>query len=154
MTGSMLKNLRTFRKLCGEENLRNVILATTKWAVTPIKEAILRERDLCSDQGFWGLMIKAGSMVRRFDNTEASARSLVEELLHTGSKSFTPKLQREVVEEGRNLSQTDAGAFIEEALAKQARNHQEEMKALLEEQARAQKERMKTGFSSLPFSEC
>ena len=147
MTGSILKNLRMFRKLCGEDNLRNVILATTKWAITPINDAILRERDLCCDQGFWGLMIKAGSMVRRFDNTEASARSLVEELLHSGSDSFTPKIQREVVEEHKNLSQTDAGAFIEEALARQAKTHKEEMKALLEEQARAQKERMKTGFS-------
>ena len=81
MTGSILKNLRMFRKLCGEDNLRNVVLATTKWAITPINDAILRERDLCCDQGFWGLMIKAGSMVRRFDNTEASARSLVEESL-------------------------------------------------------------------------
>ena len=76
-------------------------------------------------------------MVRPFDNTEASSRSLVEELLHTGSKSFTPKIQREVVVRGEALSQTDAGAFIEEALAMQARNHKEEMKALLEEQARA-----------------
>lgn len=153
MTGSILKNLRMFRKLCGEENLGNVILATTKWAITPMNDAIMRERDLCSDQGFWGLMINAGSMVRRFDNTEASARSLVEELLHTGNKSFIPKIQREVVEEGKNLSQTDAGAFIEEALARQARDHQEEMKSLLEEQERARKKRMNTRFSSPLFPE-
>ena len=93
-------------------------------------------------------------MVRRFDNTEASARSVVEELLHTGSKGVTPKVQREVVEEGKNLSQTDAGAFIDDALARQARNHKEEMESLLEEQEHAHKERMKTRFSSLPFSEC
>ena len=43
MTGSILKNLRMFRKLCSEENLRNVILVTTKWAVIPIIDAILRE---------------------------------------------------------------------------------------------------------------
>ena len=146
MTGSILKNLRMFRRLCGEENLRNVILVTTKWGITPMNDAILRERELCSDRGYWGLMINAGSMVRRFNNTEASARSLVEELLHTGNKSFTPRLQREVVEEGKNLSQTDAGAFIEEALARQAEVHKEEMKALMEEQARAQKKRMQTSF--------
>ena len=153
MTGSVLKNIRMFRKLCGEENLRNVILATTKWAITPMNDAIMRERDLCSDQGFWGLMIHAGSMVRRFDNTEASARSLVEELLHTGNKSFTPKIQREVVVEGKMLSQTDAGAFIEEALAKQAKEHKEEMKSLKEEQERARKKRMRACFSFLLSSE-
>ena len=153
MTGSILKNIRMFRKLCGEENLRNVILATTKWAITPMNDAIVRERDLCSDQGFWGLMVHAGSRVRRFDNTEASAQSLVEELLHTGSKGFTPKIQREVVVEGKKLSQTDAGAFIEEALAKQAKEHKEEMKSLKEEQERARKKRMKTGFTSPLFPE-
>ena len=128
-------------------------LATTKWAITPHSDAIMRERDLCSDEGFWGLMIKSASMVRRFDNTEASARSLVEELLQTGSKSFTPKLQREVVEEGKNLSQTGAGAVIDETLARQARDHKEDMKSLLEEQERARKERMKITFSCLLFSE-
>ena len=85
MTGSVLTNLRMFRRLCGDDNVRNVILATTKWEITPQKNAVLRERDLCSDEGFWGLMMKHGSMVRRFPNTEASARSLVEELLRTGS---------------------------------------------------------------------
>lgn len=154
MTGSILTNLRMFRRLCGDDNLRNVILATTKWEITPKNDAILRERDLCSDQGFWDLMIKHGSMVRRFANTEASARSLVEELLRTGSDRFTPKIQREVVEEGKSLLQTDAGAFIEEALARQARVHKEEMKSLMEEQERALKKRTETGFSSLPCSEC
>ena len=152
MTGSILTNLRMFRKLCGDDNLRNVILATTKWEITPQSDAILRERELCSDQGFWGLMIKYGSMVRRFANTEASARSLVQELLNTGSDRFTPKIQREVVEEGKSLWQTDAGAFIEEALARQARLHMEEMKGLVEEQERALKKRMETGFSPLALA--
>ena len=93
-------------------------------------------------------------MVRRFANTEASARSLVEELLRTGSDRFTPKIQREVVEEGKSLLQTDAGAFIEEALARQAKIHKEEMTSLREEQERALKKRMETGFSSLPCPEC
>ena len=142
MTGSILRNLQMFRRLCGDENLRNVILATTKWEITPQSDAILRERELCSDQGFWGLMISNGSRVRRFADTEESARSIVQQLLNTGSDGFTPKIQREVVEEGKSLWQTDAGAFIEEALARQARIHMEEMKSLVEEQERAFRKRM------------
>lgn len=150
MTGSILTNLRMFRKLCGDDNLRNVILAITKWEITPPRDANLRERELCSDQGFWGPMINSGSVARRFANTEASARSLVQELLNRGSDGFTPKIQREVVEESKSLWQTDAGAFIEEALAKQARIHMEEMRSLVEEQERALKKRMETGFPSPP----
>ena len=153
MTGSILQNLRMFRKLCGDDNLGNVILATTKWGITPTADALLREKELSSEGGFWGFMKANGSKIKRFDNTEANARSLVEELLYTGRKGFTPKLQHEVVTEGKTLSQTAAGAFIEEALARQAKIHQEEMKALLEEQERAHKKRMETGFSSLLCSD-
>ena len=154
MMGSILTNLRMFRRLCGDNNLRNVILATTKWDITPKNDAILREQELCSDPEFWGSMERLGSMVRRFDNTEANARSLVEELLHTGSDRFTPKIQREVVLQGKGLSQTDAGASIEEALARQVKVHQEEMESLREEIGRALKRRMKTDFSSMPCPEC
>ena len=154
MTGSSLQNLRMFRKLCGDENLGNVILATTKWGITPKDDALVRERDLCSDQGFWSLMIKSGSLVRRFENTEASARYLVEEILHSGQKYFVPKIQYEVVEEKKNLSETDAGAYIDKTLIEQAKKHQEEMKALLEERDRAQKERMEIHYSLLICSPC
>ena len=152
MTGSSLQNLRMFRKLCGDENLANVILATTKWGITPKENALVRERDLCSD--FWSPMIRSGSLVRRFENTEASARYLVQKILHTGKKNFVPKIQHEVVEENKNLSQTDAGAYIDKTLIEQAKKHQEEMKGLLEERVRAQKERMEIYYSLLICSPC
>ena len=147
MTRSSLQNLRMFRKLCGDDNLQNVILATTKWGITPESDALAREKELCSNNEFWGLMIKDGAMVERFDNTKDIARYLVEKIFQTGTERFTPKIQQEVVKERKKLSDTDAGAFIDEALIEQAKKHAEEVKNLREEQERARRKRKETKSS-------
>ena len=141
MYGSSLTNLRMFRKLCGDDNLANVILATTKWSDPPKSEELSREEQLKTDDEFWGLMIRDGSLVRRFDNTKPSARALVEEILNTGKDHITPQIQHEVVELGRNLSETEAGAFIDKRLIELAKRHQEEVEGLMEEQERARRKR-------------
>lgn len=138
MTHSSLQNLRMFRKLCGDDNLKNVILATTKWGVTPIEDALRRERELTSEGGFWRTMIAAGSVVRRFENSASSAKDLVEEILDGGQK-FVPAIQKEMVQ-GKKLADTAAGAYIEEAIVRLQKEHEGEKKALLEEVQRAKQE--------------
>ncbi|KAL8924264.1 MAG: hypothetical protein Q9172_002777 [Xanthocarpia lactea] len=138
MTQSNVQNLRMFRKLCGDDNLKNVILATTKWSVTPLVDAERREKDLTSETGFWRTMMAAGSVVRRFENSAKSAKDLVEEILDMG-QTFVPTIQKEVVG-GMKLADTQAGAFIEETIALLQKNHDEEKQALLEEFQRAKNE--------------
>ena len=140
MTGSSLTNLRMFRKLCGDENLKNVILATTKWAKPSKDVEVSREQELCTNKEFWGLMVKYGSKVRQFGNTTESACAIVEKILNMGEERFTPKIQQEV-KQGKEIWDTDAGAFIDRALKEQARKHEEELKALVEEQNRALQKR-------------
>ena len=140
MTGSCLTNLRMFRKLCGDENLKNVMLATTKWAKPPKDVEVSREHELCTDKEYWGLMVKYGSKVRQFGNTTESACAIVEKILNMGEEGFTPKIQRQV-KQGKEIYDTDAGAFINRALNEQARKHDEEKKALKEEQNRALQKR-------------
>lgn len=147
MTHSSLQNLRMFRKLCGDDNLKNVILATTKWGVTPLEDAFRRERELTSEGGFWRTMIAAGSVVRRFENSTTSATDLVEEILDGGQK-FVPAIQKEMVQ-GKKLADTAAGAYIEEAIVRLQKEHEGEKKALLEEVQRAKQERKSWLLSSL-----
>ncbi|KAL8837556.1 MAG: hypothetical protein Q9176_005612 [Flavoplaca citrina] len=125
MTHSSLQNLRMFRKLVGDHNLKNVILATTKWSVTPLEDGLRREKDLTSEEGFWSTMMAAGSMVRRFENSAASAQSLVEEILHL-QKKIVPKVQEEVVH-GKKLADTEAGIYIEQTIALLQKKHEEEV---------------------------
>ncbi|KAL8716664.1 MAG: hypothetical protein Q9181_008400, partial [Wetmoreana brouardii] len=138
MYGPSLENLRMFRRLCGTDNLKNVILTTTKWGITPKQDALAREHELCTNDDFWGLMIKDKSTVRQFDNTKAGARYLVEEVLRTGDEHFTPQIQHEI-QEGKTLIETEAGAYLNQALLKQEKKYQEKMQALKEEQDRALK---------------
>ena len=143
MTNSILTNLHMFRKLCGDENLKNVMLATTKSGITPPKDAERRERELHSKSGFWRPMIKNGSLIRRFENSAASAQALIEELLQQGTK-FLPTIQREIMEQGKNLSDTDAGVFLNEALNTQKEQHRQEIDALKKEMKLAKKKSRRT----------
>ena len=90
-------------------------------------------------------------MIRRFDNTKASARALVEEILNTGQERFVPRIQDEVVKQGKKLVDTDAGAFINETLLALGRKHQEEKEILRDEMKRAQRQREKTVSSLYGF---
>ncbi|KAL8979899.1 MAG: hypothetical protein Q9205_004877 [Flavoplaca limonia] len=117
MTHSSLENLRMFHKLVGDHNLKNVILATTKWSVTPLEDGLRREKDLTSEEEFWSTMMAAGSM-----------------------KKIVPKVQEEVVH-GKKLADTEAGIYIEQTIALLQKKHEEEKQALLEEVQRARSER-------------
>ena len=132
MTNSILTNLRMFRKLCGDENLKNVMLATTKWGITPPEDAERRDHELHSESGFWKPMIVAGSLIRRFENSAASAQALIEELLQQGTKVFVPAIQREMVQ-GKELSETNAGALLNEGLNTLKEQYRKEKDALIEE---------------------
>ncbi|KAL9036643.1 MAG: hypothetical protein Q9180_004180 [Flavoplaca navasiana] len=138
MTHSSLQNLRMFRKLVGDHNLKNVILATTKWSVTPLEDGLRREKDLTSEGGFWSTMMAAGSVVRRFEDSAASAQGLVEGILRLQEK-IVPKIQEEVMD-GKKLVDTEAGAYIGEDIARLQKTHEEQLQAILEEAHRARSE--------------
>lgn len=145
MTDTSIQNLRMFRKLCGDKNLQHVILATTKWGITPEGDALRREEELKSANGFWAPMIAGRSLIRRFENTKESARALVEEILHLGQEPFVPKIQEEVVS-GMKLLDTEAGAYLNKALLELSEKHEKEKKALKEKMELAQKERKRNTY--------
>jgi hypothetical protein len=65
MQGSSLDDLRMFRKLCGFEALKNVLLVTTFWDKVSDIEGRRREQELSSNEDFWGHMIQKGSKMGR-----------------------------------------------------------------------------------------
>ena len=65
MQGSAKKNLFMFRKLCGPEALKNVILATTMWDRISETEGKARENELTTTPDFWGWMLSQGSRIHR-----------------------------------------------------------------------------------------
>src|SRR5438046_2022301 len=65
MQGSARENLEMFRKLCGDDALKNVIFVTTFWDTVDVSLGARNEEELTSNDEFWGRMVKKGSRVRR-----------------------------------------------------------------------------------------
>ena len=72
------------------------------------------------------------------NNSTASAEVLVEEILD-GGQEFMPKIQQEVVHFGKKLCDTEAGAYLNEALQKQREQQEQEKEALRDEYKRAER---------------
>ena len=154
MTGSASKNLRMFNKLCGDASLPTVVLATTMWKHVEEEEGIKRQEQLKSTLEFWGEMVSKGSRVFRHDDSRVSAMNIITYILDQ-KKTTVLQIQRQMVDEGKNLNETAAGQELEKELVKQRelfekrlREAEQEMKEAMEEgnrraieEAAAQQER-------------
>ncbi|KAM0481572.1 hypothetical protein ACHAPX_003683 [Trichoderma viride] len=126
MAGSALRNLSMFKKLCGEEAYSSVVLATSMWGL--IDEAIgaQRERELIETKKFWGYMHKKGSRIFRLYQTRKSCLKIIEYILSLGSTTLL-ELQDEIVNQGRQIEDTEAGVQLNEDIIRERKKHQAEL---------------------------
>lgn len=127
LTGTALKNLSMFKKLCGDDYFKNVILATTMWGnleggeLTP-EVGERREEELVENKAFWGFMMDRGSRISRHSGTRDSALAIVSSLIGLPSRPVLD-IQREMVDENKKVSDTAAGMEVQrELLAVQAKH--------------------------------
>jgi hypothetical protein len=73
--------------LCGTDNLRNTILATTMWDEVDEKLGSHYERELRTKH--WTQMIQRGSQMVRYLNTPESAREIIHHILQTAGVRST-----------------------------------------------------------------
>ncbi|CEL03342.1 hypothetical protein ASPCAL04498 [Aspergillus calidoustus] len=133
MTGSAKRNILTFKKLCGDNALPNVVLATSMWDDVPHDVAIKREKELIEQPEWWGHMISKGSRTFRHDNTRESAITLVKGFLQVAKPTVVLSLQEEMVDGHKTLEQTSAGVQLNEILAVERARFQRELEALQED---------------------
>ncbi len=117
MAGSMLRNLRMFHQLCGENNLNSVILATTHWKDKKgisVAEDVGQARidELVRTKEFWGGMVQKGSKVVRHDGSRESALKIVTDLVDRRIRVVLD-IQRQLIDEQRGLNDTDAGVALQ-----------------------------------------
>lgn len=122
MTGSALKNLHMFVRLCGEKSLRNVMLVTTKWDKADLRSAENHEGELT--ERFWADMIRLGcsNPVRVCEGINEAAKT-VEPSQHIvfpmlRYKPLYLQIQRELGK-GKDLIDTEAGRYIDQSLSGQ-----------------------------------
>ena len=126
-----------FRKLCGTESMNNTLLVTNVWGKVEPGEGEQRERELCSEGTFWSAMVAQGAKVERHDDTRRTALRLVESPLEKTPVALN--IQKQLVDDGKTLIDTDAGADVNAELLKMEKKHEEELEALQDEMNRAMK---------------
>ncbi|KAI5862921.1 hypothetical protein GGS23DRAFT_75711 [Durotheca rogersii] len=125
------KNLDMFRKLTGEGNLKNVILATTMWGKVTIEEGERREQELKSK--FWDVLLAYQATYSRYDGSPRSAKDIASKLL-SNNTPFYAQLQEEMGRQKLAIKDTAAGKEVMSEILRMREEHQkqlEEMKILM-----------------------
>ena len=134
--GTGMKNLRTFKKLCGPAFLSKVVLATTFWSLVDKTTGNDRENQLKTKDEFWGTMIKGGSKVFRHDRRQETATEIVEYLVSlrsTDGQGSPLAIQEQMVDEGKTLDETGAGMEVESQLNAQKKVYEQKLAKMRQE---------------------
>ena len=62
-----MKNLRMFRKLCGENGLGSVALVTSMWSLCTLEDGERREQQLLTQNDLWNYLLDKGAKSFRHD---------------------------------------------------------------------------------------
>lgn len=145
MSGSAVKSLQIFQKICGVGAYPHVTLTTTMWEALAQRtngEQVGQERvkSLSEKEEFWGSMVRGGSRVRQHLGCRESAIRIVEEVLSSNLGSALLDLQLEMMDEGRSLEETTAGQFLQKDLNELRKRYEEEIADLEHSLAEAKEE--------------
>ncbi|KAF5548266.1 GTP binding domain-containing protein [Fusarium mexicanum] len=140
MAGSNLRSLRILKEICGFSSYSNLAIVTTMWPESQNSKnrRILKDRELelMTNPDFFSDLVSQGArMFRDYDENHSPANSeqriidtLLRQLDH--GKHAVLQLQREVVDEGKNLGETTAGIAASEHLNQTCRKHENQRRML------------------------
>jgi chromosome segregation ATPase len=136
-TGIARRNFGMFRELCGDKTLKNVVLVTNMWGEVSLDVGEAREEELVGQ--FFKPVLDKGAQIARHHNTVESAHDIIRHIMK--NRSIALQIQRELVDEGMNLTDTAAGQAVNRELNEQIERHKAELRAVQEEMLRAQQRR-------------
>lgn len=120
-----------FRKLCGDETLDNVAIVTNMWGEVSLEMGIAREQELATDDIFFKPVIDGGAgMLRHENNTRQSAHRILQYFLNKPRQVL--RIQRELIDEHKDITQTAAGVELDRELAAVQKKHREELQQIQE----------------------
>ena len=121
------------RELCGDTTLRNVVIVTNMWGEVTQDVGEGRERELAIK--FFKPVLDKGARLARHHNIIQSAHDVIRSIMK--NVPIPLQIQRELVEEDKDITNTAAGETINEKLKEQMRKHQAELKVVQEEMMKA-----------------
>lgn len=129
MGGASRKNFDMFRKLCGDNTLKNVVITTTMWAQVDPATGDMREQRLQTEDKFFKPAIDGGAKMVRHDNTPESARKIVWDIVQHNSPEVLC-IQKELVDEHLNITATSVVRELDRNLAELRERHDREIQEL------------------------
>ena len=135
MGGISRRNFNMFRKLCGDETLKNVLIVTTMWGLVDPKIGETREEQLKTYDNFFKPVLDKGARMARHDNTRQCAQDLVRMIMKNHPQAL--HLQRELVDEGKDITETSAGEEIGREIAELVKKHKSELQEVQDEMREA-----------------
>jgi len=131
MTGISRRNFHLFRKLCGEDTLKNVVIVTNMWGEVTAERGLAREDELASDPMFFKPALEKGAKMMRHDNTYHSAVTVMLQLIPNTPAPLL--LQTELVERDMDIAETAVGAELARDIEEQRQRYYEELGELQQE---------------------
>lgn len=129
--GVSVRNLKMFKKLCGETSFPNVVVVTNMWGQVDPEIGTKREAQLKTDDLLYKRLLANGAHMMRHMNTVPSAEAIIR--LTLNNKPRPLRIQEELVEENKDVSATSAGQELHRELYDHIRKCHEEIQALKEE---------------------
>ncbi len=152
MKGSARQYLEVFQSLCGDQALGKVMLVTTRWdRVGPheLGDALRREQELIDK--WWSPMQKMGSHVTQFHGSRGEAEAMILELVRDRS-SVVLDIQRELVDENKEIGETKAGQQLGQQMKTQIDDHKQLLARLEAEISEAHREASSRAMARLKES--
>ncbi|CAE6360625.1 unnamed protein product [Rhizoctonia solani] len=138
MGGANARTFNLFRKMCGTQTLKNVIIATNMWSNPPTDIQERREQQLKSD--FFKDALDGGArMVRRDAPGRESAHQIIRQLIGQAPSSL--RIEVELSVERKELHDTEAGLAVEARLMDRVNKQQEAIEEARRDLQNARKER-------------
>lgn len=108
--GSQIRNLLMFKKLCGSNNFKNIILGLSFCDMEA--EATIRshQQELTNTWGWWGEMVSKGSRIERVPYQRDDCIRLLSQF--APQRKVTLRVQEEIVKQGRSVDDTEAAKTI------------------------------------------
>jgi GTP-binding protein EngB required for normal cell division len=129
LSASAIKMAEIVKRICGREFYARVALVTNMWQLLTNRETgYQRERELLNHVKFWADFRNASAPHFQHSKTKESASKIMEGFirhLKSAPTRLSPlKIQIEIVQDGRPISETDAGDFLEGELVGMKIKHQ------------------------------
>ena len=122
-----------FRDLCGDSTLKNVIIVTNMWGKVSQDVGEARENELSTN--FFKQVLDKGAQLARHHETAQSAHDIIRCIIR--NRPIVLQIQRELVDDHKDIVDTAAGEAINKELNEQIRRHQAELKDIQEEMKQA-----------------